>query len=94
VTGATVALEATINPADLDALEARIEQRLLDRLEHNGTSPWMNIDQAAEYLSWKKKRLYTLTSAKEIPHRKQGNLLLFNRHELDQWLNTYYEGPA
>lgn len=55
----------------------------------------MNIDQAADYLgNWSKKRLYNLVSKGEIPHRKQGNRLLFSRHELDLWLNDFYQGPS
>jgi excisionase family DNA binding protein len=90
VSADTVALSATI---DLEALTAQIEERLIERLQIHGPSPWMDIKAAADYLNWPQKRLYTLTSAKGIPHRKHGNRLLFNRHELDTWLNNHYEGP-
>ena len=83
---------ATVAAAELEALEARITQSVLERLQTTA-SPWLNIEQAAEYLAWSKKRLYNLVAAKAIPHRKVGNRLLFHRGELDGWLTAYYEGP-
>jgi len=50
-------------------------------------------EEAARYLGWPRKRLYNLVSTREIPHRKQGNRLLFNRRELDRWLDRFYQGP-
>jgi len=93
VSTAAIALIASVDPAGLEALEARIEQRLLEKLLVSGVSPWMDVKSAADYLSWPAKRIYTLTSSKEIPHRKVGNRLLFSRDELDQWLSDHYEGP-
>jgi excisionase family DNA binding protein len=83
----------TLPAADLDALESRVTQRVLERFE-TAVSPWMQIDQAADYLAWPKKRLYNLVAGKEIPHHKVGNRLLFHREELDRWLADFYDGPA
>jgi excisionase family DNA binding protein len=86
-------LAATVPSVALGPFEERITEAVLIRLESN-TSPWMNIDAAATYLDFPKKRLYNLVAANEIPHRKQSNRLLFNRTELDKWLNAHYQGPA
>jgi excisionase family DNA binding protein len=70
-----------------DVLET-IAQRAADMaLELLGDRrPYLSIQEAADYLDWPKKRIYNLTSKKEIPHRKHGNRLLFVRAELDQWV--------
>jgi excisionase family DNA binding protein len=93
MTAGAVAVTATIADTEIRSLEERISTSLLERLQGDLVSPWMNIDQAAEYLAWPKKRLYNLVSKQEIPHRKHGNRLLFNRTELDRWLDLHYQGP-
>jgi excisionase family DNA binding protein len=93
MTAGAVAVTATIADTEINALETRITEQLLERLQGTLVSPWMNIDQAADYLAWRKKRLYNLVSKGEIPHRKQRGRLLFNRDELDRWLEEFYVGP-
>jgi excisionase family DNA binding protein len=48
--------------------------------------PYLSVEEAAGYLGWPKKRVYNLTAAKAIPHRKQGGRILFIRSELDRWV--------
>ena len=93
-TSRAVAVTAAIAGTDIQALETRIIENLLEQLQGSISSPWMHVDQAADYLAWSKKRLYNLVSKGEIPHRKQGNRLLFNRLELDRWLDLHYQGPS
>jgi excisionase family DNA binding protein len=90
----TITVTATIADTEIEAIERRIEQRLREQLEIQPSSAWMSVDKAAAHLDWPKKRLYNLVAAKEIPHRKHGNRLLFRRDELDQWLDYYYEEPT
>jgi excisionase family DNA binding protein len=78
---------------DVGPLVDQVSAAVLDRLSDMPVSPWLNVVAAAEYLGWPKKRLYNLVAANEIPHRKQGNRLLFNRLELDRWLDLHYDGP-
>jgi excisionase family DNA binding protein len=59
-----------------------------------GSSPWLTVAEAARYLGWPEGRLYKLTAARAIPYRKHGARILFQRHELDQWLDEYREGPG
>jgi len=86
-------LTFNVPTSDLEPLVDLVTAAVLDRLSDLQGSPWLNVAAAAEYLGWPKKRLYNLVSANEIPHRKQGNRLLFNRHELESWLDLHYEGP-
>ena len=89
----SLTVTSSIDDAEIEALEHRIEQRILKWLRAKALSPWMNTDKTAEYLDWPKKRLYNLVSAGLIPHRKHGNRLLFQREELNRWLDQYAEGP-
>lgn len=86
---ATVALPAEA----LDAIAVRVAEMLKDAAMDAGT-PWMTLDEAADYLRWPKQRLYKLTAADAIPMRRHGNRILFNRDELDTWLDDFREGPA
>ncbi len=56
-------------------------------------TPYMTIDEAADYLRWSKERIYKLTAARAIPHIKHEGRLLFRRDDLDAWLADYHEGP-
>jgi excisionase family DNA binding protein len=68
----------------LEAIATRAAEMALEVLED--PKPYLSIQEAADYLGWPKKRIYNLTAAKEIPHRKHGNRLLFVRAELDGWV--------
>jgi excisionase family DNA binding protein len=57
-------------------------------------SPYVTLAEAAEYLRWPKKRLYKLTAARAIPHRKHDHRILFHVGELDAWLDGFREGPT
>ena len=84
-------------PAELvDAIAERVVDLLAERLPGTAprTSPWMTVAEAAEYLRWPRERLYKLTAAGAIPHRKHDGRVLLHRDELDEWLDGYREGPA
>lgn len=74
-------------PAFLDQLADAVSVRV------SAPSPWMNVDRAAEYLDYPKKRIQNLTSQKRIPHYKEGGRVLYRRDELDAWLADHREGP-
>jgi excisionase family DNA binding protein len=94
MTGSALSFTGTLAGVELDSPTDRIVGRVLEQLPVETPSPWMSLDTAAAYLDWPKKRVYNLVSQGEIPHRKQGNRLLFHRGELDEWLNSYYQGPS
>lgn len=56
-------------------------------------SPWMNAKSAAAYLDFPLARVHNLAATNRIPCRRQEGRLLFNRDEVDRWLNDYYAGP-
>ena len=53
----------------------------------------LTVKEACEFLRMKQSKLYSLTSAKTIPHSKPGNQLLFLKHELIAWLKQHHKGP-
>src|SRR5947209_6576289 len=70
----------------LDVLAGRIAEFVSARLDDQTTGKrWMDTDEAADYLSMSKKRLYAQREKLGIPSHKHGSLLLFDRIELDQW---------
>ena len=80
-------------PELVDALGDRVAERVLERITDR-SSPWLNVDEAANYTGLSKDSLYKLTSAKAIPHSKPGKRLLFKREDLDAWLDGYRNGPG
>lgn len=89
--GATVSLE--LPPALLESIVEAVTARVLERLEQE-VSPWLTAAEAGAYLRWPVKRIYNLTSAGAIPHRKHEGRILLHRGELDRWLDGYREGRS
>ncbi len=53
------------------------------------TKEVLTSDEAARYLGVSMSYLYKLTMRREIPHYKPlGKKCYFNRHELEDWLQT------
>jgi excisionase family DNA binding protein len=68
-----------------DAVIEAIAARVIDQLdlERQQPEPWLTVDQAAEHLACKPRRIYDLVSQRRIPHVKDGSRLLFRASELD-----------
>lgn len=64
---------------------ARIENILLNE-RTVPVDDLMNIDQAAEFLDFKKNTLYVKVCRGELPHFKQGSRLRFSRKDLEAWI--------
>jgi excisionase family DNA binding protein len=77
---------------DLDDLVERVATRvaelLAERMASGSTAapPCLDVDQAAEYLRCKPKRIYDLVSQGRLPTHRDGTRLLFRREELDSYL--------
>lgn len=88
-------LSLTLPVELLSELERRVTERVLAEIRHGeASSPWLSLAEAADYLRWPKARLYKLTAAHAIPHRKHEGRLLFRRDELDVWIDGYRQGPT
>jgi len=82
------ALLAELDDGALDALAERLAPRLAGRASPQHPSPWLTVQTAANHLSCPVSRIYALTSAKRIPHHHDGSRVLFDRHELDDWVRN------
>jgi excisionase family DNA binding protein len=88
-----VCLNGVWLPVELDpGTPAAIAAHLPDG-SRDAKSPYMTVAEAAEYLRWPKKRLYKLTGAGAIPHRKHDGRILFRVEELEAWLDEFRAGP-
>ena len=47
---------------------------------------WIGVNDAAEHLACKPRRIYDLVEADRIPYHRDGSRLLFRRSELDDWV--------
>jgi excisionase family DNA binding protein len=82
------ALLDELDDAALDLLAERLAPRLAGHAASGGSSGWLDVEGAAEYLACPKSRIYALVSARRIPHHRDGSRLLFNSRELDDWVRA------
>jgi excisionase family DNA binding protein len=85
-------LTVSLDSDQLDVIAERVAAILANG--EADPSPWLTLKEAADYLRFPPSRLYKLTSAGAIPHRKHEGRVLFHRDELDAWLDRYREGRA
>lgn len=71
----------------VERLAGRVAELVADRLPATpAASPWLNVDEAAEYLRCTRKRIYDLVSQSRLPVHRDGSRLLFRREELDEYV--------
>ena len=93
MTGSSPDVSIPLPPELLETIAARVADLLADRNPPRDDSPWLDAAGAAAYLAWPRERIYKVSAADRIPHRKHEGRLLFRRDELDAWLDGYREGP-
>jgi len=65
----------------------RIAQRVASLAASSSPSdPWLDVDEAADYLRCSRQRLYDLVSAARLKPGRDGKRLLFRRSVLDRYL--------
>ena len=84
--------ELTERLARIEAQNSRIEVLLQTRIPNQATpipaaDRPLNISEAAEFLSLTKGSLYGKVHKRELPFRKQGKRVYFDRDELIQWID-------
>lgn len=77
----------------LDHLATRVAKELSCRLSPP-PEPYMNADQAAEYLACSKRRIYDLAERGALVSYRDGKRLLFKRHDLDNYVRDEHPRPA
>jgi excisionase family DNA binding protein len=69
-----------------DAVVEAAAARVMAALPVQEPQGWLDTAGAAEYLCCSRHRIYTLVSARRIPHEREGGRLLFDRAKLDEWV--------
>jgi excisionase family DNA binding protein len=80
---------SSINLTVPDELVDEIAGRVLTILQaQNAASPYMSVDEAADYMRCKPQRVYDLLSARRLTRLKDGSRVLVKRAEIDAYLET------
>ena len=74
-------------PAAVDEIVARVAAIVLEQLGSASASPYLSVDEAADYLRCKPQRVYDLLSARRLTKLKDGSRVLLLRAELDEHLS-------
>jgi len=85
-----IELRRTLSTQLLDVIEVLVDEAVREQLaahtSTNGSSPYMTVTEAAEYLRASKQRVYDLLSAGRLTRRKDGTRVLVSREELEAHL--------
>jgi excisionase family DNA binding protein len=71
--------------AIVDRLAERVAEELAARMAPL-SAPYLNVDQAAEYLACDKRRIYDLVEREAVVCYRDGKRLLFRRSDLDAYV--------
>lgn len=80
-------LAIELPPELVDAIAERAAQLVAER-QAAALEPWWSVEQAAEYLACKPKRVYDLCSQRRVPFVKDGSRTLLRREDLDAYLEA------
>jgi excisionase family DNA binding protein len=76
-------------PVDLvEAIAQRAAEIVAERQAVEEATPYLTVDEAADYLRCKPKRVYDLCSQRRIPFVKDGSRTLLRRADLDAHLEA------
>lgn len=75
----------SLPPALVEAIAEQVADRLAERMTPPA-EPYLDVEQAAEYLATKPKRIHELKEANKIPCLRDGRRLLFCREDLDEYV--------
>jgi excisionase family DNA binding protein len=71
----------------VERVAVRVAELVADRLPAAPEgSPWLNVDEAADYLRCGRKRIYDLVSQSRVPVHRDATRLLFRREDLDEYV--------
>lgn len=81
-----IPVEAVLSPEAVELIAARAAELVAER--NGAAEPWIGVQQAADHLGCGTSRIYTLISAKRIPHEKDGSRVVFKASDLDAWVRS------
>lgn len=88
--GHTSALSIALPAEMVEAIAQRAAELLAERQVDavTVTSPYLSVEEAAEYLRCKPKRIYDLTSQRRLSAVRDGSRLLLRRVDLNSYLEA------
>ncbi|HET6999349.1 MAG TPA: helix-turn-helix domain-containing protein [Solirubrobacterales bacterium] len=76
-------------PTELvETIAQRAAELLAERQAEVESTPWLRVEEAADHLRCKPKRVYDLCSQRRIPFVKDGSRTLLRRSDLDAYLEA------
>jgi excisionase family DNA binding protein len=78
-------LGLSVPPEVVQTIADKVAECLAEQLQPG--DPWLDVDEAAEYLRCKPQRIYDLVSLGELRPAKDGRRSLFKRAWLDEVLD-------
>jgi excisionase family DNA binding protein len=83
-------LRLDVHPDLVEAIAERAAEIVIERQAEAGATPYLTVEESAEYMRCKPKRIYDLTSQRRLPFIKDGSRTLLRRVDLD----AHLEGSA
>lgn len=77
-----------LSPDLLEVIAERVAELLAKQAPAAEPDPYLTVDQAAEYLACKPKRIYDLCSQHRVDCLKDGSRTLLRRADLDAYLKA------
>ena len=75
-------------PSELVEQIAQRAAEILVERQADTAGTWLDVAEAAEHMRCGTSRIYSLVSAGRIPVHRDGSRLLFDRHELDEFVRA------
>lgn len=66
--------------------EDALVERVSERLQESRDEGFLDVPGAAQYLSTTAKAIYALVERQQLPHKRAGGRLLFDKAELRAWV--------
>jgi hypothetical protein len=90
-------LPLVFSEAVIEALARKVAEYVKGAERPQERPRYLDVDGALNWLGWGRQgrsKLYNLTSAGAIPHRKHGGKLFFVPDELDSYMDSHKRGRA
>jgi excisionase family DNA binding protein len=81
-------LSLTLSEELLQQIAHRVAELVRDDTRGTSDDGYMDVAGAAEFLACPSSRIYSLVSAKRMPHHRDGSRLLFDRNELRAYIQN------
>ena len=89
-TGRREVADLSLNVADeiVERIAERAADLVAERKVETVADGYLDLAGAADFLACPRSRIYSLVSAKRIPHHRDGSRLLFDRQELREYVHN------